>query len=74
MVCSTSSTSLTDTYGVKSYHSNFSSHVYPGWLVTSVYVGGGCYRVVSKHGSPLTLDRLCVGHAFMSVAYVFLML
>ena len=37
-------------------------------------MGGGFYRVVSKHGSPLRLDGLCVRYAFMLVAYVFLML
>jgi len=30
--------------------------------------------VVLEHGSPLELDGRCVGHAFMSVAYVLLML
>ena len=30
--------------------------------------------MVSEHGSPLILDGLCIGHAFMSVAYVFLTL
>ena len=29
--------------------------------------------MVSKHGSPLRLDGLCVGHAFMSIIYVLLM-
>lgn len=29
--------------------------------------------MVLEHGSPLGLDGLCAGHAFMSVAYVFLM-
>ena len=28
----------------KSYHSNFSSHVYPGWPITWVDVGGGSYN------------------------------
>jgi len=69
-VCSVGSTSLTDTWRVESYHSNSLSHVYPNWLVTWVDVGGGCYKVVSDHGSPLGLDGQCVGHAFMSVAYV----
>ena len=41
------------------------------WL-TWVNVGGGCYRVISEHGSPLGLDGRCVGHEFMSGAYVFL--
>ena len=27
-----------------------------------------------EHGSPVRLDGQCVGNAFMSVAYVFLML
>jgi len=36
-------------------------------MVAWVDVGGGCYRVVSEHGSPLALDGLCVGHACMSV-------
>jgi len=49
------------TYEVGSYHSNFSSHVYTGWSIT---------WVDSKHGSPLRLDGLCVGHAFMLVARV----
>lgn len=30
--------------------------------------------MVSEHGSPLRLDGRCVGHAFMSVVYVFLIL
>jgi len=30
--------------------------------------------VVSEHGSPLRLDGLCVDHAFMLIAYVFLIL
>jgi len=47
-----------------------SLHVYPDWLVALVDVGGGCYRVVSKHGSPLRLDGLRVGHACKSVACV----
>ena len=59
---------------MKSYHSNFSSHVYLDWPVTWVDLGGGCYRVVSKHGSPLRLDGLCLGHAFMSVAHVLIIL
>ena len=29
-------------------------------MVTWVDVGGGCYRVVSKHGSTLGLDGQCV--------------
>ena len=29
-------------------------------MVTSVDVGGGCYRVVLEHGSPFRLDRWCV--------------
>lgn len=56
VMCSTRSTSLTNTYGVESHHSNFSSHAYPSWPVTRVDVGGGCYRVVSEHGSTLGLD------------------
>ncbi len=43
------------------------------WL-TWVNVGGGCYRVVSEHGSPLGLNGRCIGHEYMSVAYVFFML
>lgn len=43
------------------------------WL-TWVNVGGGCYRVVSEHGSNLGLDGRCIGHAYMSVAYVSLCL
>jgi len=34
----------------------------------------GGYIVVLEHGSPLGLDGQCVGHAYMLVAYVFLML
>jgi len=30
--------------------------------------------VVSEHGSPLGLDGRCLGHAYMSVAYILLML
>jgi len=30
--------------------------------------------VVLKHVSPLELDEECVGHAFMSVSYAFLIL
>ena len=30
--------------------------------------------MVSEHGSPLRLDGFCGGHAFMTVAYVFVML
>lgn len=30
--------------------------------------------MVSEHGSPLGLDEWCVGHAFMPVTYVFLVL
>ena len=30
--------------------------------------------MVSEHDSPLGMDERCVGHAFMSVAYVFLIL
>ena len=62
------------TWEVKSYHSNFSSHVYPDWPVSSIDVGGGCYRVVSEHGSLLRLDEQCAFHALMLVAYVLLML
>jgi len=29
--------------------------------------------VVPKHGSPLRLDGLCVGHVFMLITCVFLM-
>ena len=32
------------------------------------------YRMVLKHSSTLGLDGMCVGHEFMLVAYVFLML
>ena len=39
------------------------------WL-TWENVGGGCYKVVSEHGSTLGLDGWCVGHAFMSFAYM----
>ena len=42
--------------------------------VTWVDVGGGCYRVVLEHGSPLRLDGLCVGNAHMSIACVSLTL
>jgi len=45
---SVDSTSLTDTYGVESYHSNFSSHVYPSWLVTWVDVVGGHYKIQGR--------------------------
>jgi len=31
------------------------------------------YRVVSEPSSPLGLDGECVGHAYMSIAYVFFM-
>ncbi len=74
MVCFHQFHFLNVTYEVESYHSGLSSHVYPGWLVTWVDVGGGCYRVVSEHGSPLKLDGLCVVHAFMLVACVSLIL
>ena len=30
--------------------------------------------MVLEHGSPIGLDGLCVGHEFMLVTYVFLML
>ena len=30
--------------------------------------------MVSEHGFPLELDGRCVGHAFMSITYVFLIL
>jgi len=40
--------------------------------LTWVNVGGGCYTVVSKHGSPFGLDGWCGGHTFMSSACVFL--
>ena len=30
--------------------------------------------MVAEHCSHLILDGLCVGHAFMSIAYVFLVL
>lgn len=65
---------LNVTSHIISYHSGRSLHVYPDYSVAWVDVGGGCYRVVSEHGSPLRLDGMCVGHAFMSVAYVFLIL
>jgi len=31
-------------------------------------VRGGCYIVVSDHGSPIRLDVICVGHACMLVS------
>ena len=65
MVCFHRFHFLNVTWEVESYHSNFLSHVNTSWLVTWVYVGVGCYRVVSKHGSTLRLDGLCVGHALM---------
>ena len=40
------------------------------YMSTWINVGGGCYRVVLEHGSPLGLDRKCVGHEFMSIAYM----
>jgi len=43
-------------------------------MVTWVDVGGGRYILVSKHGSPLELDGLCVGHVFMSVERVLIIL
>ena len=46
----------------------------PLGMVTWVDVGGGCYRVVSEHGSPLELDVRCVGQAFMSFARVLIIL
>jgi len=55
-MCSVNSTSLTNTQGVKSYHSNFSSNVYLDWSVTWVDAGGGHYRVVSE------LVPLSLGH------------
>ena len=64
-MCFVGSISLTDTYKVESYHSNFSSHVYPGWMVTLVDVEGGCYKhglhdymVVSSHS--LLLLSFCL--------------
>lgn len=52
-----------------------SRHMFnPVYQLTWINVGGGCYRVVSEHGSPLGLAGQCVGHAFISVAYVFSML
>lgn len=56
---------LNMTWEVESYHSNVSSHVYLDWPVTWVDVGGKFYIVVPEHGSPLTLNGWCVGHAFM---------
>ena len=35
---------------VESYHSVLLSHVYLGWPVAWVDVGGGCYRLVSERG------------------------
>ena len=43
-------------------------------MVYWVDAGGRCYGVVSEHGSPLRLDGQCVGHPFILVVYVFLML
>jgi len=65
---------LNMTEEVKSYHSGLSSHFYPSWPVAWVDIGGGCYKVVSEHSSPLILDGLCFGHACMSVSCVSLML
>ena len=65
---------LKDTWDVESYHSSLSPHVYPDWAVYWVDMGGGCYRLVTDHGSPLGLDGMCVGHACMSVACVSLTL
>jgi len=74
MVCLRRFHFLNMIYEVKSYHSGLPSHVYPGWMVAWVDVGGRCYRVVLEHGSPLRLNGLCVGHACISVACVSLTL
>lgn len=61
---------LNMTSKVESYHSDLSSHVYHGWPISWVDVGGGHYRVVSEHGSPLRLDALYFDHACISVSCV----
>lgn len=40
------------------------------WL-TCINVGGGCYRVVSEHGSTLGLDGWNFFHAYTTISYVF---
>jgi len=57
-MCSVGSTSLTNTQGVESYHSNFSSHVYPNWSVNWVDVGGGWLQSGIRAG--FVLFRWCL--------------
>ena len=43
-------------------------------MLTWVDVGGGCHIVVSKNGSTLELNGLCIDHACLSISCVSLTL
>ena len=62
------------TWEVESDHISPSSHVYPSWLVNWVDIGGGCYKVASKHVSPLGLDGQCVLVMHSCQLHVFIIL
>ena len=58
--CSIDSTSLRLPRRLNLFIVAFHLMFTPVGMVTWVDVGGGCYRVVLEHGSPLGLDGRCV--------------